>query len=85
MTARSSATKPDFLRYFSYKFKNLKSFLILNSVFAFLSYPALAIVGIFYVNARNNFYILPEALRYENGAPEFKAYSGKTYSVCLSL
>lgn len=74
MTARSSATKPDFLRYFSYKFKSLKSFLILNSVFAFLSYPALAIVGIFYVNARNNFYILPEALRYENGAPEFKAY-----------
>lgn len=56
MTARSSATKSDFLKYFTYKLKNLKSLIILNSVFAFLSYPALSIVSVFCINARNRFF-----------------------------
>ena len=53
MTALSSANKTGFLNYFLYKLRNLKSLIILNSVFALLSYPALAVVGMFYVNAYN--------------------------------
>ena len=55
MTALSLANKTGFLNYFLYKLRNLKSLIILNSVFALLSYPALAVVGMFYVNAYNRY------------------------------
>lgn len=44
MTAQNSATKSGFLRYFLYKLGTLKQHIILNSIMALFSYPALALV-----------------------------------------
>ena len=44
MTAQNSATKSGFLRYFLYKLGSLKQHIILNSIMALFSYPALALV-----------------------------------------
>ncbi len=56
MTAQNSATKSGFLRYFLYKLGSLKQHIILNSVMALFSYPAIAVVGMLTVNKWNEYY-----------------------------
>ena len=56
MTAQNSATKSGFLRYFLYKLGSLKQHIILNSIMALFSYPAIAVVGMLTVNTWNEYY-----------------------------
>ena len=63
MTAQNSATKSGFLRYFVYKLGTLKQLIILNSVFALLSYPSLALVFSIATGVSNEYHSTPVELQ----------------------